>query len=251
MICKNRDCKFQTENERCSIVRKLELDRDGKCISFAPGFMHYVDLVYGALSRNNFIQNSQLTRDMKIGLYYVMTLFDLSLVEKDLGPYFGRIVQLVASKGGCGLKTEEITQRELNYEALEKLLAEFNGGKLPGQEQECKEMPKKVSQPFGWLSPTGEFTEGDWGEHEEIAYRIIEKKHFADEFRDRSSPYDSARDFLAGTKGYVLIHNPGGFGGYIVSHEKPLTKKQRDFLYSYFIDMGDSFSANRYINEEK
>lgn len=249
MICKNRGCKFQTENERCSIVRKLELNREGKCISFAPGFMYYVDLAYAALSRNNFIQAHELTNDLKIGLYYVMTLFDLSFVQKDLGPHFGRIVQLVKNKGGCGLRTSEITAMDLNHEALIKLLEEFNSGKLPGQDQECKEMPKKTHQPFGWLSPTGEFTEGDWGEHEGVAFEIIEKKHFTEEFEDRGSPYDSARDFLAGAKGYALIHNPSGFGGYIVSHEKPLTKKQKDFLYGYFIDIGDSLSANRYIEE--
>ena len=84
MICKNRGCKFQTENERCSIVRKLELNREGKCISFAPGFMYYVDLAYAALSRNNFIQTHELTNDLKIGLYYVMNLFDLSFVESHL-----------------------------------------------------------------------------------------------------------------------------------------------------------------------
>lgn len=36
------------------------------------------------------------------------------------------------------------------------------------------------------------------------------------------------KDFLVCKKGYCLIHDPAG-SGYIVTHKKPLTKKQRSF----------------------
>lgn len=251
MICKNRRCKHIGANNRCTVVRNMKINENGMCASFEKGIMYYIDLVYDALDSTNMIPTSDLTQDMKIGLYYVMTIFHLGFCERNLGPWFGRVVQLKNGENESGLKAEEIVKMPLDMEALEKIIADFNKGVLPGPDTEDKqhETPKKKSQPFGWLSPSGEFTEGDFGEHEQIAFEIIEKKHFVDEFDHSSSPYDSARDFLAGAKGYALIHNPAGFGGYIVSHEKPLTKKQNDFLYGYFIDMGDSLMANRFVDD--
>ena len=63
--------------------------------------------------------------------------------------------------------------------------------------------------------------------------------------------HDTAREFLSGVKGYALIHNPAGFGGYLVSHEKPLTKAQREFLYDYFIKIGDRFKAECYLEGDE
>ena len=251
MICKNRRCKHIGGNNRCTVVRKVKINENGMCASFEKGIMYYIDLVYDALRSTNMIQTSDLTQDMKIGLYYVMTIFHLGFSERDLGPWFGRVVQLKSGENGSGLKTEEIIKMPLDMEALQKIIEDFNKGILPGPNMEDKqhEPPKKESQPFGWLSPSGEFTEGDWGEHEKVAYNIIKAKGFHHEFRNES-PHDTSRDFLAKVKGYALIHNPAGFGGYIVSHEKPLTKKQNDFLYGYFIDMGDSYMANRFVDNE-
>lgn len=49
--------------------------------------------------------------------------------------------------------------------------------------------------------------------------------------------------------GYCLIHNPTGCGGYIVTNMKSLTKRQKEFLYGYFMDMGDRFKAEQFIKE--
>ena len=57
------------------------------------------------------------------------------------------------------------------------------------------------------------------------------------------------RDFLSEVKGYCLIHNPTGCGGYIVTNMKSLTKRQKEFLYGYFMDMGDRFKAEQFIKE--
>ena len=77
------------------------------------------------------------------------------------------------------------------------------------------------------------------------------QKKFDAEFEDKECEYDyyTARDFLSEVKGYVLIHNPAGSGNYIVSHVKPLTKKQKDFLYGYFMDLGDKWKAEQYLND--
>ena len=247
MICKNRGCKHQSNDNKCTIVRRVKIDMDGKCVSFEKGFLFYFDLVYDALRSSNFIPANKLTKDLKIGLYYVMKTFDLGFSEVDMGAWFGRAYMLKDGKNGKGLTTDEIIKRDVNKDSLMKIIEDCSKGILPGAEAE-EQKPKKTHQPFGWLSPTGEFIEGDFAEHEAVAHEIIKKKGFLNEFCKESAE-DTARDFLSRVKGYVLIHNPAGFGGYIVSHEKPLTKKQKDFLYGYFIDMGDSLMANAYVDD--
>lgn len=136
----------------------------------------------------------------------------------------------------------------MNHEEFDKLFCDLQNGILPGV---THEKPKKDSQPFGWLSPAGKFTEGDFAEHEEVAERIIEKSGFGEEYENwlmDNGEGVTCRDFLANVKGYCLIHNPSGYGGYIVSNSKPLTKKQKEFLYGYFIDIGDKFKADQYID---
>ena len=110
-----------------------------------------------------------------------------------------------------------------------------------------------VDLDFGWLSPTGNFTESPFGHHEESAEEICIKNGWDDEwFRWRqhyrgnsAAPY---RDFLIEEKGFCLIHNPTGCDGYIVTYTKPLTKQQREFLYGYLIDKGDRFQAEQYMD---
>ena len=57
------------------------------------------------------------------------------------------------------------------------------------------------------------------------------------------------RDFLIYEKGYALIHNPSLIGNYKVTYTKDLTKKQKDFLYGYFIDMGDKLKAENFMTD--
>lgn len=53
---------------------------------------------------------------------------------------------------------------------------------------------------------------------------------------------------LSEVKGYCLIHNPSGYTGYIVTNMKNLTKQQKEFLYGYFMDMGDRFKAEQFVD---
>lgn len=104
---------------------------------------------------------------------------------------------------------------------------------------------------FGWLSPTGEFVVSDWGEHEGSAFDILCEKGFEDEYDewDGHEELRLARDFLCEVKGWVLIHNPGMDGGYIVTNIKPMTKKQKEFLYDYFMAVGNGMRASMYIED--
>lgn len=107
---------------------------------------------------------------------------------------------------------------------------------------------------FGWLSPTGVFTESPFGTHEESAEQICEEKGFTEEYwnwvkENRGNEINHLmRDFLSEVKGYCLIHNPSGYTGYIVTNMKNLTKQQKEFLYGYFMDMGDRFKAEQFVD---
>lgn len=152
---------------------------------------------------------------------------------------------------------EEIVKREIDMEKFRKHLADFNAGIMPGQgEDQSKQRESKVQhKEFGWLSPEGTFTESPFGTHEESAEMICERKGFVDEYwkwvkeNGDNEIGHLMRDFLSEVKGYCLIHNPTGCGGYIVTNMKSLTKRQKEFLYGYFMDMGDRFKAEQFIKE--
>lgn len=241
LICKDITCKYHGLNNVC---KKATVNIECReCQSFERGFHYYINLVWNALSHTNMITGMDMSHDMKIGMYYVMKIYNLSFVDCTRGSW--RFFMLVKEGDNKGLTYEEIIKLPLNSEMLIKLRKDYDNGILPGADTETVK-PKKDSQPFGWLSPTGEFFEGDWGEHEGIAYEIASKKNFHDEYC--KSDCDGYREFLSEVKGYCLIHNPCADGGYIVSHVKPLTKKQKEFLYEYFMDLGDTLKAERYLD---
>ena len=243
LICKDICCKYHGKNDTCTKAT-VRIDF-AKCQSFERGFHYYINLVWNQLSHSNMITAMDMTHDMKIGLYYVMKIYNLSFVDCERGSW--RFCMLVKEKDGKGLTYEEIIKLPVDTKVLVQLQEDYHNGILPGAKTET-EKPKKESQPFGWLSPTGEFFEGDWGEHEQIAWDIIEKKKLMAEFQCNPDCGGIARDFLSEVKGYCLIHNPCGDGGYNVSHVKPLTKKQKEFLYNYFMDLGDTLKAERYLD---
>lgn len=243
VYCENTACKHHTGKDGCDTTVKIGCG--GKCLSFEKGFVYYFHKVWDALGNANYIDAVKLDDDLRLGLYYVMSVYHLGYSEMEWG--FCRMILLKDGEKGPGLKYEEIVARGMDEEVFNRLYAEFKEGKLPTVK---REKPKKESQPFGWLSPAGKFTEGDFAEHEEVAERIIEKQGFGEEYNEwlmsNESTY-TCRDFLSNVKGYCLIHNPAGVGGYIVSNVKPLTKKQKEFLYGYFSDIGDRFKAEQYL----
>ena len=166
------------------------------------------------------------------------------------------MLMLKNGEKGEPLKYEDIIALGMNDEKFGKHYKDFKNGIMPNQkkEQEAAGQQETESKEFGWLSPAGEFTESPFGNHEESAEEICEKKGFNEEYRkwrkDRAVEGDCLylrRDFLSIVKGYCLIHNPSGYGGYIVTNMKNLTKKQKDFLYGYFMDMGDRFKAEQFV----
>lgn len=251
ITCNNKSCKHHMTGGGCDTC--ITVDSSGKCGSFKKGFAYYFHIVWDALGNKNFIDMIEIAQnpDLKIGLYYVMECYDLGFSEMEWGTC--RIITLKDGEKGQNLKYEQIIEREINEEKFLKHFNDFKNGIMPKQKEEQETEEKE----FGWLSPTGEFTESPFGHHEESAEEICENKGFNEEYRkwrkERKGEDDCLRlkrDFLSMVKGYCLIHNPSGYGGYIVTHTKNLTRKQKEFLYGYFMDMGDRFKAEQYFEEE-
>lgn len=252
--CNNITCKHNVG--KCECETYITLDSSGKCETFEKGFVYYFHIVWDALRNKNYIDVIELQQniDLRIGLYYVMECYGLGFSEMEWGTW--RMIMLKDGKEGKGLKYEEIVERKLNEEKFRKHLENFDNGIVPHmqREQDAAEQSDTESKGFGWLSPTGVFTESPFGTHEESAEQICKEKGFVEEYwkwvkENGDNEIDHLmRDFLSEVKGYSLIHNPSGYGGYIVTNIKNLTKKQKEFLYEYFIDKGDRFKAEQFID---
>jgi len=244
--CKNVACLHYSSSEKKCKKKKVSIGETGKCESFEKGAAYYFFRVFNILDSTNFIDQFSLTDDIRVGIHFIMRAFGLGLTVRDWGSCR---MYLLTDESGNGLNHSQIVKREINMDELQAIIEEVDSGNLPKIK---KIAPKKTSQPFGWLSPAGDFFEGDFAEHEEIAFKIIKKKGFQPEFDQwiQSLSGRTARDFLSQEKGYCLIHNPMGDGGYIVSRTKPFTKQQKDFLYGYFMDIGDRMRAESFLKDE-
>lgn len=176
--CKNTECKHHCKNDYCDTT--VNINSGGRCESFEKNIVYYFHLVWEALADKNFIDMVEIIRnpEIKIGLFYVMECFNLGFAEMEWGTC--RMVMLKDGKDGKPLNYEEITSREIDTDKLRKHMENLNNGILPGTDKKPKEVEEKE---FGWLSPTGEFTESPFGEHEESAEEICEKKGFETEYR--------------------------------------------------------------------
>lgn len=183
ITCNNNSCKHHT-NGGCDTC--ITLDGSGKCKSFEKGFAYYFHIVWDALDNKNFIDmvEIRMNPDLKTGLFYVMECYDLGFSEMEWGTC--RMVMLKDGKEGKPLKYEEIIEREMNMEKFSKHLENFNNGIMPQmqqeQEQDAAGQQDKEEKEFGWLSPTGVFTESPFGTHEESAEQICEEKGFTEEY---------------------------------------------------------------------
>lgn len=214
-------------------------------------FSWYIQNALSKLKSSNFITIFDLDNDTKLGLYYIMKIFNLSFSHCVRANW--EFILLVKDEDSSkeGLTADEILALPVDMEVYNELKTEVESGNLPAVAKQNK--PKKSSQPFGWLSPTGEFFISEWGTHCTSAENIIKNKNMTKEYEEWEKTDKRnfvPNDFLCNVKGYVLIHNPSNDGGYIVTQSKPLTKKQREFLYDYFADMGNIGRASMYMNDD-
>jgi hypothetical protein len=95
---------------------------------------------------------------------------------------------------------------------------------------------------FGWLRPDGKYFETGWGDHERFAIDYVEKNYTDDH------PIYSG-DFLV-KNGWILLHNPSqGAVSVGFLDISSATKKQKEFLYDYFMERDRPDDANRIWKE--
>jgi len=211
------------------------------------GFDYLLSLPLEKLERSNFITAFDLDNNMRLGLYYLMEIYNLVFITQVRASW--EWIILCKHNSDSPLNAAQIKELERDEEKYKRLKQEYESGILPGSRENST--PKKQYQPFGWLSPRGEFTESPWGTHSTSAEKIIIQKYSEDEFLEWSEENHGALegDYLCQVKGYCLIHNPSNDGGYVVTNTKPLTKKQKEFLYDYFMELGNAARASIYIND--
>lgn len=162
-------------------------------------------------------------------------------------------IEICESENAKALNASEITSRRFDedefLDACETIAAlQANNGETHTQNGQDK--PE-----FGWLAPDGKFISADFGEHEYSANEIISNMGWTEDFllgyADKTySP--CAGDYLVNDKNYALIHNPSSPLGkpFVTKSEtRPLTKRQKEFLYGYYMELGDELSANMYVDD--
>lgn len=250
--CENIQCIHHTNKNRCGTNATIGLN--ASCKNFEKGFYYYFFAFQSAMKNSNFIIYLSLTDDVRYSIYYLMRCLPIVFAENNR--INGITIQHATTKKI--LNADDILnliQTDLDGDKITKCIQEFQENGVP-LIQTDHEKKHTIEKEFGWLSTTGDFTESPWGEHESSALEISEKK-FHDEYREwmkehiesPSKHSGLARDFLIHKKGYALIHDPTTMSGYIVQHQKRLTKRMREFLYAYFIDMNMQSKAESYLND--
>lgn len=244
--CLNDGCKFNC-NGKCS-EKKIELTYKGTCSNFSPNFTYYFTLGLEAM-KSSLIFEHTLTSEQRLGLYYVMEVYDLTLVD------FRGCLFISEKDSNKSITLNDLNENRFNYEKCANLIADFNNGILPEkylelinnnnnnnnnnsskEKEDDRENIPKIE--YGFISPSGKFFPGDFGEHSKIANKIISKNKWKEEFY--SSPFNSSPDFLCYKKNYILLHNPrnplaDSIDNVIVTGNlEYATQHQADFLFDYF-----------------
>lgn len=251
--CKNKYCKNHCTGDKC-FLKKAYIGTDACCENYEKGFLHYF---YYLLHKNrtNFITDIDLNEDMRYCIYYLMKCMP---VVYSYDGNRGIIVFRDKDDSSKILSVDDIydiigTDR-FNNDEFTNCINDFMENGLPKPESDESDDEKKepITQEYGWLSPTGEFTESSWGTHEKSAEKIVHRRKWAEEYEEWLDSQEVSieinyRDFLIQVKNYVLIHDPSNVG-YRVTNIKELTKKQKDFLYEYFLNMGMTLRAETYVD---
>lgn len=246
--CNDYTCKFQS-NDYCTL-KNIQL-KDKVCQNYEKNVLSYYGLVFQELADSNFINPQELNPDLKIGLWLVMKTYDLIYVERTYGDW--TILQLVDNQDHDRvIKLEDFSgylKDRFDSDFFEQAQRDFEEGKLPGQTQNGEIEPDATLDPeYGFLSPSGDYITADFGEHESLAHFIVINKGWKEDYFKNNFTLTAA-DYIV-QRGYILIHCPSLWGPIEVTQgDRPKTKAQREFLYDYFMNLGEKERANEYIKE--
>ena len=276
--CENNMCAywkwFNKSKNKCGYNDKVVIGCEG-CKCFKPGVYHYINEVWHTMKKSNGIPISNLTytKEVAIGCYLLTQIFPVKVSTYRHGAWEWMQFYLIEDKEEKNpLRREDFPTNinpnkfnEYNIIAAEEGLDAFFKKDFDKAEKQAEKKQKeqekidmKYPPRYGWLSPTGEFFEGEFGEHEALARKIsdtkIEKHAFLFANRKRREngevEFNTVGDFLV-DRGWVLIDNPLRYGVDKVTHnyKKPFTKAQREYLYDYFYNRGEKERAKMFLED--
>lgn len=140
----------------------------------------------------------------------------------------------------------EWERREVAQECGEKIETSYGSALLDGFMERMMDTEEHEWGDYGWLEPDGTFHEVDWGEHQKWASEYLKKEN-KEKYKIM---YGDEGDVLI-ERGWVLLHNPAqGIARPTKSDTKDFTKKQREFLYDYYMERGQDRLANEIWKED-
>ena len=250
-ICNNSLCKhYNYLKKNCGLRETITLDSTG-CTCFEKGIHYYTNLVWSLLDNSNIITTEDLTKELRIALYIVMKLWNLSFVN-------ARGMIVFARDGKTGLKHGEIVSEPINEEEFHFFVNLFSNNQEKEyfnnmfakanplkRENEDKEERDYNSFDQGWLSPNGKFFPANWGDHGAEAQKIVHRF-----YKNERDTIDDSGDFLIEKKNWVLIDDPGITGTPQIHTGFRVTKAQREFLYNNLMDWGFEWMAKGYMEDD-
>lgn len=243
VLCKNRNLT----TKKCSCYKQASIGIDGQCSMFEKGFMYYLHLLPAELAKRNFLVTFDISWECRCSIYYLMNILPIEFSQDETrGIIMFRRSDTKEYLDGHKI-SDMLQSIDFENEKINKLYRNFMKYGISKYPEKDINLPLKE---YGWLSPTGIFYPADFGDHESVAYDIIEKKGYSKEFlewKKLRTEYGLARDFLNIVKKYILIDDPMGLGNYFVTGVDRITKKQKSFLFDYFQDMGMHNRAEQYL----
>ena len=238
--CRSLHCNFYI-NGRCT-AESIMLNEQGLCETYKAGFT-YCFYYCCEHMQTNFITYMEINKhpEFKYSIYYMQKCLPIKCCHDDIR---GMLV-IYDKEMKNPLNAEDLLvliENQLDEEALGDCVDEFIKNGLPETKNtQTKSTDNTAEKDYGWLSPDGRFYPSEWGTHEQSAQKLCQglieeevKPPYCDELTKR---------------GWALIHNPS-LSNCVVTNNKPLTKKQKDFLYSYFKSIGMTSRAELYQNED-
>lgn len=202
--------------------------------------------VFKNLENCNFIQMNGF------GPQHGVTSDDLKAFNDyfELEPYrfvYGDWDILKFRKNGADLSNEDYTEMK---KQIDKIIDDL-------QQQTVKQTPKKEVElkyeDYGWLSPDGKYYDSGWATHQDKAADLLMELEWTKDYLEaRRSEYNlTAGDYLSKYKNFVLVDSPSqGIPYPRILEGKKLTKKQREFLYDFYMERNLVSLAYKYFNEE-
>ncbi|MBQ7277482.1 MAG: hypothetical protein IJS58_09600 [Bacilli bacterium] len=254
--CQRIGCRYCDDSDNCNCPdNEITININKECSGYKKGVWHYICAVKMAMGNNNtMLPAFDLNTEIKIGVYFIVMLYNITYAYTEYGNWGWISFYDKDEKESKALSIENIFKNyKLNidqFNLFTHYLENSNNDNEVIEKITGKVQPEEVNDDYifdyGFINPMGDFSQEDWGEHENLAYRIIQEKNWEDEWVKEGG---TCVDFLVFNKHYVLIHAPN-IVDINVTYNGKMTKKQREFLYDYFMNRNMPLRANLYYNED-